>query len=94
MSFIRYTIDIYYLLVDYFIMEGLTITEIAQKLDITYITAKQRLLRAGVKPLTKEALYPKNAIEKIKNVTMGRPKKAAAPEPVKPRAKKLAKPKK
>jgi hypothetical protein len=69
-------------------MDGLTITEIAQKLNITYLTAKQRLLRARIKPLTKEAIYPKDAIERIKNVAMGRPKKAAGQEPEKSRTSK------
>jgi hypothetical protein len=52
-------------------------------------------LRAGIKPLTKEAVYPKNAIEKIRNVEMGRPKKDAGREPAKPTAAKpkAAKPK-
>jgi predicted ArsR family transcriptional regulator len=61
-------------------MDGLTITEIAEKLGITYLAAKQRLLRAGIKPLTKEAIYPKDAIEKIRNVAMGRPKNLKTPD--------------
>ena len=57
-------------------MNGFTITEIAEKLGITYLTAKQRLLRAGVKPITKEAIYSKDAIEKIRSVKpVGRPPK-------------------
>ena len=54
--------------------EYLTIPEIAQKLGITYITAKQRLLRAGIKPVAKDAIYPESAIEAIRNVPgRGRP---------------------
>jgi hypothetical protein len=62
-------------------MEGMTIPEIAEKLGITYLAAKQRLLRAGVKPITKEAIYPNDAWEKICNVPgKGRPPKAPDPE--------------
>ena len=54
----------------------MTITEIAEKLGITYLTAKQRLLRAGIKPITKEAVYPETALEGIRVVkSVGRPKK-------------------
>jgi len=66
--------------------EYLTIIEMAEKLEITYITAKQRLLRAGIKPIAKDAIYEKSVLEVIRNVpSKGRPKKAA--EPVKPEAK-------
>jgi hypothetical protein len=58
-------------------MTGMTIPEIAEKLDITYLAAKQRLLRAGIKPVTKEAIYPNDAWEKIRDVPgRGRPPKA------------------
>jgi transposase len=58
-------------------MQGYTITEIAEKLDISYITAKQRLLRAGIKPITKDALYDKSVLGILKNTPgKGRPKKA------------------
>jgi hypothetical protein len=54
--------------------EYLTIHEMAKKLGITYITAKQRLLRAGIKPLTKDAIYDKSALEIIRNTPgKGRP---------------------
>jgi transposase len=57
-------------------MQGLTIKEISEKLGITYLTAKQRLLRAGIKPMTKEAIYDKTALKAISNVPgKGRPKK-------------------
>jgi hypothetical protein len=71
-------------------MIGLTITEIADKLGITYLTAKQRLLRAGIKPISKEAVYHESALEAIRVVApVGRPKKLET----KP-ARKPAKPKK
>jgi hypothetical protein len=48
----------------------------AESLGISYNTAKARLTRAGVKPITKEALYDKSALDIIKNVPgKGRPKK-------------------
>ena len=71
--------------------EYLTITEIAKKLGITYLATKQRLLRAGIKPVTIDTLYHASAIETISNVSgKGRPKKAE-PDPTKPKAKKPAK---
>jgi hypothetical protein len=76
--------------------EYLTITEIAEKLGITYLAAKQRLLRAGIKPVTTDTLYLASAIEAIRNVPgKGRPKKAEPePEPTKLKEKKPAKSKK
>ena len=69
-------------------MQGYTITEIAEKLDISYITAKQRLLRAGIKPITKDALYDKSVLDILKNTPgKGRPKKAAADKSAKKPAK-------
>jgi hypothetical protein len=65
-------------------MQGMTIPEIAEKLGITYLAAKQRLLRAGIKPITKEAIYPNDAWEKIRNVPgRGRPPKAKPESPAK-----------
>jgi len=77
-------------------MEGYTISEMAKELGIASNTVMQRLYVAKIKPITKEALYDKSALEAIRNVpSKGRPKKAVSePEPAKPKAKKLAKPKK
>ena len=59
-------------------MTGLTLTEIAEALGIEKWAAEKRLRKAGVEILTREALYPLNAIERIKNtMPPGRPKKAA-----------------
>ncbi|MDR1325611.1 MAG: hypothetical protein LBK00_06210 [Treponema sp.] len=56
--------------------EYLTISEMAERLEITYLTAKQRLLRAGIKPITKDVLYDPAALEVIRNVPgKGRPPK-------------------
>ena len=60
----------------------LTISDMANELDISYITAKQRLLRAGIKPITKEAIYHESALEAIRNVPgKGRPKKQPEAKP-------------
>jgi hypothetical protein len=62
--------------------EYLTIPEIAEELDITYLTAKQRLLRAGIKPAAKDAIYPRSVLETIRDVPgKGRPKKTAQDKP-------------
>jgi hypothetical protein len=75
-------------------MDGLTIDEMCEKLKLPFKTVEARIQRAGIKPLTKQALYPYKTLDIIKDVTMGRPKKAAEPEPARPKAKKPAKPKK
>jgi predicted ArsR family transcriptional regulator len=56
-------------------MEGLTASEMAEKLGIKLKTVKKRLEAAKVRPLTKEAVYPVEALETIRNIQMGRPKK-------------------
>jgi len=66
-------------------MEGITINEICEKLKLPFKTVEGRIQRAGIKPLTKQALYPYETLDIIKNVVMGRPKK---PKPPAPKAKK------
>jgi predicted ArsR family transcriptional regulator len=56
-------------------VNGLTISEISTVLGIKPRTAEKRLERLGIKPITREALYPDNAIEAIRDVRMGRPSK-------------------
>ena len=57
-------------------MEGLTITEIAQILKISPRAVLQRLLRAGISPITKEAIYDPSCVDKIREVSKGgRPRK-------------------
>jgi hypothetical protein len=59
----------------------LTIPEIANELGISYLTAKQRLLRAEIKPTAKDAIYPRSVIEEIRVVKpIGRPKKKQEPK--------------
>jgi hypothetical protein len=65
--------------------EYLTISDMAKNLEITYLAAKQRLLRAGIKPVTNDVLYDKSALEAIRNVPgKGRPPKAKPEAPAKP----------
>jgi predicted ArsR family transcriptional regulator len=57
-------------------MTGMTMQEIADELGITRYAVKQRILRAGIKPITKEAIYDTSVVETIRNVPpKGRPKK-------------------
>jgi hypothetical protein len=61
-------------------MTGLTLTEIADALSIDKWAAEKRLRKAGVEILTREALYPLDAVERIKNVPPpGRPRKPREP---------------
>jgi hypothetical protein len=66
-------------------MNGVTLTEIADALGIEKWAAEKRLRKAGIKPLTREAIYPNGSIEKIRDVpSPGRPPKKPE-EPVKPK---------
>jgi len=57
-------------------MEGITISEMAEMLKIPRDTVQRRLLRAGRKPFTMEALYTAEDFEAIKNTPPpGRPRK-------------------
>jgi len=57
-------------------MEGLTITEIAEMLKISPRAVLQRLLRAGISPITKEAIYDLSCVDRIREVSKGgRPRK-------------------
>jgi len=57
-------------------MEGLTIKEMAEILEITPDAVQQRLLVAKIKPITKDAVYDRAALEIIRNVPgKGRPRK-------------------
>jgi hypothetical protein len=57
--------------------EYLTIADMAKILETDISTIKKRLFRAKIKPLARDALYPKSALEFIRNTpSPGRPKKA------------------
>ena len=58
----------------------MTISEMAKILKISPDTVLKRLQRAGIKPITREVMYDKSAIEAIRNTPgKGRPKKNAPP---------------
>jgi predicted ArsR family transcriptional regulator len=64
-------------------MNGLTAVEIGNILGIPSKTVKKRLERAGITPKTyagPTAIYDESALEAIRNVQMGRPKKANKPD--------------
>jgi hypothetical protein len=56
-------------------MEGLTINEMCEALNLPFKTVEARIQRAGIKPITRQAVYPPETLEIIKNIKMGRPKK-------------------
>jgi predicted ArsR family transcriptional regulator len=58
----------------------MTIDEIAEELGIPWKTAHKRIETLGIKPLSYKALYDSSVVDKIRNVTMGRPKKQPAPD--------------
>jgi hypothetical protein len=60
--------------------KGITVSEMAEATGLRPHTIAVRLHRLGIKPLSYEARYPTDALEKIKAIKMGRPKKPAVPE--------------
>ncbi|MDR0639235.1 MAG: sigma-70 region 4 domain-containing protein [Spirochaetaceae bacterium] len=63
--------------------KGWTIREMAEKLELPEHTVQVRVSRAGIKPITREAIYPPDTLERIRDAPMGRPPKARPEEPVK-----------
>jgi CO/xanthine dehydrogenase Mo-binding subunit len=75
-----------------FNMEGLTVAEMAEKLGIKETTVRQRLMIAGIKPITHSPVYPAAALETIRNVPgKGRPAKPKSEDSDKPKATKNTK---
>jgi hypothetical protein len=72
-------------LTDMYIMEGLTIDEIAKELGLDKPrTAEKRLQIAGIKPISRKALYPLDSVEKIRNwPSVGKPPKKPKDKPEK-----------
>jgi hypothetical protein len=63
-------------------MEGMTISEMAEKLKVPRKTVEMRILRGGYKPLTKEAVYSAEVYEAIKDSPgKGRPPKSKTGNP-------------
>jgi predicted ArsR family transcriptional regulator len=57
-------------------MNGLTLTEMSEKLGIPVNTLRQRITRLGIKPKSQEAIYDHTVLNIMKNVpSRGRPKK-------------------
>jgi hypothetical protein len=54
---------------------GLTISAMAKELGITRHAVEIRLITAGIKPLTYEALYAPDTLDLIKDAKRGRPPK-------------------
>jgi len=68
-------------------MNGLTPSEMAEKLGIPVNTLRKRITRLGIKPLSQEAVYDFDVLEKLRNVKpKGWPKKQPA-EKAKPESK-------
>jgi hypothetical protein len=64
------------ILADMKIMTGETLTEIANALGISTDATEKRLQTQGIKPVTREALYPMGTTERLRHVPgRGRPKK-------------------
>ena len=62
-------------------MEGFTLVEMAEMLDIPVKTVEMRLFRAGIKPIIRGAIYDKSALETIRIVPgKGRPRKNSLQE--------------
>jgi predicted ArsR family transcriptional regulator len=69
-------------------MTGMTISEMAKKLNLEPDTVRRRLQRAGRKPFCQEALYTTEDFEAIKNspgkgYPKGRSRKNTEPQPTK-----------
>ncbi|MDR0476240.1 MAG: hypothetical protein LBH43_21560 [Treponema sp.] len=57
-------------------IDGFTISELAERLELSYRTVQKRLQRAGIEPITTGAIYPKSALETIRETpSPGRPPK-------------------
>jgi SOS-response transcriptional repressor LexA len=55
--------------------KGWTIRELSEELGIKENAVKQRIFKAHIKPIVREAIYPPDTIDKIREAPMGRPKK-------------------
>jgi len=68
-----------------FMIKGITLSEISKELNVPVNTLRQRISRLGIKPITQEAIYAPEVLEKLRNVPgRGKPKKQVTPEKEKP----------
>jgi len=58
----------------------MTVSEIAKELKISVDATRKRIETAGIKPMSREAIYDKGVVKILKDVKMGRPKKAGKNE--------------
>ena len=63
-------------------MTGEVLSEMVKISGLPHRTLERRIQRAGIKPITKEAVYPIGTYEKIKDAKMGRPKNATNEKPI------------
>jgi hypothetical protein len=64
---------------------GLTMSDLIQATGLKKSTISSRLSRLGIKPLSYEALYPPDTLERILTAKRGRPPKAKPETPDKPK---------
>jgi hypothetical protein len=55
--------------------KGWTVREMAVELEIPEHTVQVRISRAGIKPITRGAIYPPDTLDRIRQAPMGRPPK-------------------
>ena len=65
-------------------MEGFTIDGMSEKLGLSFKAVSKRVQTAGIKPLTRRAVYPYETLEAIRDRSMGRPKKDSGEGPDEP----------
>jgi hypothetical protein len=64
------------------VMKGETLTEISKALGVEKWAVEKRIHKAGIKPLTREAVYPVGTIETVRNAApIGRPPKVKPESP-------------
>ena len=57
--------------------KGITVSEMVKATGLRKNTIEVRIHRLGIKPISYEARYPDNTLERIQNVKRGGPKKEA-----------------
>jgi hypothetical protein len=65
----------------FFMIKGITLSEISKELNVPVNTLRQRISRLGIRPITQEAIYAPEVLETLRNVPgRGKPKKQVTPE--------------